>query len=66
MSSAVNLLANSPKISDLTKRDIFRINLYQNDKTKRQNSFCEDFRSVLEPFPRCLWMGVLKQYLLDI
>ena len=32
LSSAINVLTNSPKNSHITDRDIFQLNLYQNDK----------------------------------
>ena len=35
LSSAVNVLANSPKISDLTKTDVFQMSLSQKDETIR-------------------------------
>ena len=38
-SSAVNLLKNSPKISDLIENDFFKLNLAQNDKNVWQKCF---------------------------
>ena len=33
LSSAVNVLRNSPGISDITKRDVFQLNFSQSDET---------------------------------
>ena len=65
MSSGVNLLTNSLKISDVTKADILQLNLSR-IRGKRAKQWCRaDFSGVSNPLTRWLPNGVLKQDLLD-
>ena len=43
LSSEVNVSTNSPKISDVTKRDVFQLNLIHKNKSIRQIYFRSDF-----------------------
>ena len=61
MSSAINLLTNSPEISGLSKRDVFELNLSQDDESIRQQRCGKDFSNVWEPLTLSLPKGVLKQ-----
>ena len=47
--SAVSGLTNSPKISDLTKTDIFQLYVLQNDETVGRKYPISDFCSVYQP-----------------
>ena len=65
LSSGVNVLTNSLEIGDVTKADIFQLNLSR-IRRKRGKLFCGvDFRSVSNPLTRWLPNGVLKEDLLD-
>ena len=57
---AVNVLTSSPKISDLTKREVFKLNLSDNDEKVRSNCPLEGLSSVCDPLARELPKGVLK------
>ena len=58
--SAVNGLTNSPKISDLTRRDAFQLYILQNDEIVKWECSLADFCSVWDPLTRSLPKGVLK------
>ena len=60
LSLAVNVLTSSPKISDLTKREVFKLNLSYNDEKVRSNCSLEGLSSVCDPLARELPKGVLK------
>ena len=47
LSSAVNVLSDSPEISDLSQRDIFLLNWSQNDE-KTDNSVFVQISAVIE------------------
>ena len=65
MSSGVNLLTNSLKISDVTKADFLQLNLSR-IQGKRAKKFCRvDLSNVSNPLTRWLPNGVLKEDLLD-
>ena len=65
LSSGVNVLTNSLKISDMTKADFFQLNLSQ-IRGKIEKLWCgANFGSVSNPLTRWLPNGVLKQDLLD-
>ena len=65
LSSGVNVLTNSVKISDVTKAAFFQLNIFR-ILGKREKSWCRvDFSSVSNPLTRWLPNGVLKQDLLD-
>ena len=49
LSSAVNVLRIKPQTSDLTKKEVFELNTYLNDKAIGQNCCAADLRSVLGP-----------------
>ena len=57
---AVNVLTSSPKISDLTKREVFKLNLSYNDEKVRSNCSLEGLSSVCDSLARELPKGVLK------
>ena len=57
---------NSPKISDMSKRDVFQLNLRQDEDTIGSKCCRVDFNSVLNALIRWLCKGVLKQDLLVI
>ena len=62
LSSAINVLTNTPKISYLTLREVFPLNLSQID-----GKCCRaDFSSVWDPLKRLLPKSILKQYLVGI
>ena len=44
----MNVLTDSPEISDVTKRDVFRLNLTDKNETIEQKSFSLDFINVLD------------------
>ena len=54
LSSEFNVLTNRPKISDLIKRDLFQLNLSQNDQTIGKRCCRADFTGVSDPFTRSL------------
>ena len=66
LSSAVTVLKNSPKISDLTMRDVFELNLSLNNETIAKTFSGADFCSIWDPFTRWLPKGVLKRNFLYI
>ena len=49
LSSAVSVQTNSPKISDLTKRDVFPLNPSLDDHTIESKFCLSDFSSVFDP-----------------
>ena len=66
LSSAVNVLTNSFKISDPPKADFFQLNLPRVNE-KRGKWWCRaDFSSLWNPLTRSLPNGVLKQDLLHV
>ena len=65
-SLAVNVLANSPRISDLIRRDLVEFNFHQNYEIMGKNCSRTDFSSVWYPLTLCLPKGCLKQDILDI
>ena len=46
LSSEVHVLTNSPEISDLTKRNVFQLNLFQSDKITGPKCCRADFSIV--------------------
>ena len=66
LASGDNGLTCNLKISDLTKRDIFRLYLYQSDEEAEWKFSSVDFCSVWETLTRWLAKDVLKQDLLCI
>ena len=66
MQYAVNLLKNSPKISDLTKRVVFQLSLRE-IKSKLGSKWCSaDFSSVRNRLARWLLKGDLEEELSGI
>ena len=66
LSSAVNMLTNSLKISHVTKRDFFRVNSFHIDQ-KILSMFCRsDFNNVWARLPCYFSKGPLKRVSLDI
>ena len=61
LSSAVNMLTNSLKISYVTKRDSFTLNYLHSDQLIWERSCGWHWNSVLARLPSCLWSGCLKQ-----
>ena len=66
LSSVINVVSNSLKISDLTKRKGFQLNLSQNHERIGWKCCGADFSSVWDPLTRSLPKKVLKQDLLGI
>ena len=66
MWSAVNELPNSPKISALTKKDVFQLNVFSSNRKLREKRCREDYRNVLDPWTRWFPKVVLKQELSGI
>ena len=66
MSSAVNVLTNSPKIRHVTKRDFFRLNSFHVDQYIWERCCRPDWNSVLAHLPCSFWQGPLKRHFLDI
>ena len=65
LSSGVNVLSNSKKISYVTKEDIFQLNLTRIGG-KIGKEWCRaNFSSVSNPLTRWLMNVLLKQHLLD-
>ena len=64
-SSAVNVLTDSPRISYVTKRDVFQLIFSQTDEIIIKKCCCADFRSVWDPLIRWLLKGVLKKDFLE-
>ena len=60
MSSAVNLLINSPKISPITNRHIFGLNVHLSDEKIWWKGCRQDSSNVLDPLTCWLSKGVLK------
>ena len=65
MPSAVNVLTNTPKISNFNKGDIFQIISSQGDEKKWQKSCHPNFASVWDPLTCSLKKKVLKQHFLE-
>ena len=66
VSSGVNILTNSLKISDTTKTEYFRLKFFHIDKKIWQNYRREDFSSVSDTFTCWLSISVLTQDFLSI
>ena len=56
LSSGVSMLRNSLKISDTTKKKIFKVNFFQIDQRIWQSYCCEDFSIVLETLT--CWLSI--------
>ena len=63
MRSAVNVLPNSPKISDMTKGHFFQLNLSQVNGKMGWQFGSAGFSNVLDPWTRLLAKGLLKHEL---
>ena len=61
VSSGVNILTNSLKISDTTKTEFFGLMVFQNDEKIWQNYCNEDFSSVWDPLTCWLSISILTQ-----
>ena len=64
--SAVNVVTNSLRISDITKRDNFELNFLQIDDKLWYKCSCSDFSSVSHSLTSWLSKDVLKRGFLDI
>ena len=60
------MLTNSPKISDITKRNIFQLYFPQSDEKILYECCRADFSCVWEPLASWPWYSVLKWEFLDI
>ena len=60
MGASVNVVPNSPKISHLSKRDVFYLNLSWLNRNSRCKCCCADFSSDCHPWTRWLSKVVLK------
>ena len=65
LTSGVNVLTNSLKIPDVTKADIFKLNLSRIHGKIEKESCRANFSSVSNSLTRWLPNGVLKQDLFD-
>ena len=61
MWSPVNVLPNSPKIPDMTNRDVFQVNMASINGSLGWKCSYGDFSSVYYPWTSWLWKGVQKQ-----
>ena len=66
MRSEVTMLPENPKTLDLTKRDLFQLNLSQISGKSGLNCCSAGFGCVWDPWTRSLSKVVLKQDLLGI
>ena len=66
LSLTANVLTNSFKIWDITKRDIFQLNFPHIDEKIRWKCCHADFNSLSDPLACWLGNGVLKRGFLDI
>ena len=60
------MLSSSPKFSDLIKKNIFKLNLAQNDEKVAQKYFSADFRSFWDSLSRSVQKACQKEALLCI
>ena len=65
LSWTVNVLINKPKLSDIPKRDNFRLNFSHSDETVWWKCCRADFSSVWDSLTCWLSQGVLKRGFLD-
>ena len=66
MWETVKVLKDSPKISEMTKRDVLQLNLSEINRNLKQKSCRAGFSSAWDPLARWLPKGVLKQELFGI
>ena len=66
ISSGVNVLANGIKISYITKKAFFQLNIPQREEQRLSNYWLADFTSVWDRLICWLSPDVLKRYCLDI
>ena len=66
LSSVVNVLTNSPKSPDITKREMFELKFWQSEEQIQSMFRRADFGSVWDPSACCMSNGVLKRSFLDI
>ena len=64
MSSDINMLTNSLKVSDTPKIEFFELFLFRNDKKLRQEYCHADLSKVLEPLICWLSIRVLRRGIL--
>ena len=65
-SSAINVLTNSPKISDATERDVCSRNIPDKNEAISQKSCSAYFSSVWDPLTRWVLKGILKSSVWEI
>ena len=65
-SSAVNMLTNSLKISDITQKKLFELIFFHTDQKIRQKYCHAALESVSDPLRCCLTIGVLTRGFLGI